>query len=259
MTVGAGKTFTAPASPSYTGYTFAGWFTDAACTVAWNFSSDPVIANMTLYAKWTINSYIVSFDSQGGNPISPLSAVYNSTITAPVPPTKTGYVFNGWYLEIAGINAWNFSTGRIQYHLTLFAKWTINVYTVTFNSNGGSAVSPVQANYNSTISAPVMPVRAGFAFAGWFKDASFTNRWTFATDTVTSASTIYAKWIRYGDINNDGTVTATDALMVLQAASGKITLSADGTVAADVNFDARTSAVDALKILQFSAGRITSF
>lgn len=68
-------------------------------------------------------------------------------------------------------------------------------FTVTFNSNGGSAVANVTAGQGTTISAPTAPTRAGYTFDGWYKEASLTTPWNFATDTVTAQTTLYAKWV----------------------------------------------------------------
>jgi uncharacterized repeat protein (TIGR02543 family) len=67
-------------------------------------------------------------------------------------------------------------------------------YTVTFNSQGGSAVGSVIKDNNSTITAPTSPTRAGYTFVGWYKEAACTNAWNFTTDKVTSSTTLYAKW-----------------------------------------------------------------
>ena len=76
---------------------------------------------------------------------------------------------------------------------TLFAKWTINSYTVTFNSRSGSEVAPVQANYNAKIRSQ-KTTRTGYTFGGWYKESALTNAWDFATDVVTKNTTLFAKW-----------------------------------------------------------------
>ena len=67
-------------------------------------------------------------------------------------------------------------------------------YTVTYNTNGGSAVAPVTVSENSKLIAPTAPTKAGYTFLGWYKDAAFTNSWNFDVDTVTGNTTLYAKW-----------------------------------------------------------------
>ena len=93
-------------------------------------------SNITLYAKWTINSYTVSFESNGGTAVGSQVVAYNGLATAPTAPTRTGYTFEGWYSDSDLITAFSFTT-VITADVTLYAKWTINTYTVSFNSNGG--------------------------------------------------------------------------------------------------------------------------
>ena len=188
------STITAPTTPTLTGYTFGGWFKEAACINAWTFASDVVSANTTLYAKWTINSYTVTFNAQGGTAVASVNANYNTTITAPTAPTRTGYTFWGWYKEAACTNTWTFTSDVVTANTTLYGKWTINTYTVTFNSQGGSAVASINANYNTTITTPTAPTRTGYTFGGWYKETACTNTWTFATDRVMAITTLYAKW-----------------------------------------------------------------
>jgi len=199
-------TITAPTAPTKTGYTLAGWYKESACTNAWNFSTNVVTANTTLYAKWVINTYAVTYNSQGGSTVTGTTASYNTKLTAPTSPTKTGYAFGGWYKESSCTNAWNFSTDVVTAAITLYAKWTINTYAVTYNSQGGSAVTGVTANYNTKLTAPTSPTKTGYTFGGWYKDASCTNAWNFLTDVVTTATTLYAKWIMPFSVNATYTV-----------------------------------------------------
>jgi len=183
-----------PVAPTKEGHTFAGWYKEAELTNAWTFVTDKVTANTTLYAKWTINSYTLNFDSQGGSAVSSVSVVHNTVATAPTAPTKTGYTFVGWYKEVGLINTWAFATDKIIANTTLYAKWTINNYTVIFDSQGGSAVNNINTYYESMITAPIMPTKTGYTFAGWYKESSITNPWIFGNDRVVSDMTLYAKW-----------------------------------------------------------------
>ena len=183
-TVGYGSAATAPADPSRDYYTFTDW--SAA------FSN--IKADLEVTAQYLIDSYTVSFNSQGGSSVNNKSADYNTTITAPTAPSRTGYTFGGWYKEASCINAWIFASDRIIAETTLYAKWTIKTYTVSFNSQGGSSVNNKSADYNTTITAPTVPTRSGYTFLGWYKEAAGTNEWNFAIDKVTTNSTLYAKW-----------------------------------------------------------------
>ena len=184
---------TAPTAPSRTGYTFGGWYNEVGCTSAYNFST-LITADDTLYAKWTINIYTVTFDSQSGSAVAPKNTNYNTSITAPTSPTRTGYTFGGWFKESACTNVWTFASDKVMDNTTLYAKWTINVYAVTFDSQSGSAVAPKNTNYNTAITAPTAPTRTGYTFGGWFKESGCTTSWTFATDKVVNNTTLYAKW-----------------------------------------------------------------
>lgn len=166
-----------------------------AATDLYGASSTEVNAVKTAFtAVKVLPSPIVTFNSQGGSAVSSISADYNSIITAPVTPTKTGHTFGGWYKEAECLNAWNFMTDKVTTNTTLYAKWTINNYTVAFNSQGGSAVTSTTVDPNSTIIAPVTPTKTGYTFGGWYKEAGCLNVWDFMTDKVVANTTLYAKW-----------------------------------------------------------------
>ena len=73
---------------------------------------------------------------------------------------------------------------------------TQNVYTVTFDSQGGSSVSSSQVTGGSKVTKPATPSRSGYTFGGWYKDSGCTNAWNFDIDTVTGDMTLYAKWTK---------------------------------------------------------------
>ncbi|QIK57066.1 LPXTG cell wall anchor domain-containing protein [Erysipelothrix sp. HDW6A] len=190
------STITSPTDPSKAGYTFAGWYTDVALTTAWNFGTDTVTSNITLYAKWNEVLYTVSFESNGGSTVQPITDITkDSTITSPTDPKKAGYTFAGWYTDIALTTVWNFGTDTVTSNITLYAKWNEVLYTVSFESNGGSTVQPItDITKDSTITSPTNPSKVGYTFAGWYTDVALTTAWNFDTDTVTSNITLYAKW-----------------------------------------------------------------
>ncbi|MEI6874436.1 MAG: InlB B-repeat-containing protein [Spirochaetota bacterium] len=179
-----------------TGWSFAGWATTPDGDVAYADGASFSIsaANVTLYAKWTSNSYAVTFDSQGGSAVADASAAYGAKLTAPTDPTKAGYLFAGWYTDTAGTTAWIFSTDTITAATTLYAKWSLNSYAVTFDSQGGSAVASLNSSSGATIAAPTAPTLAGKNFAGWYKDAACTLACDFTNDKVTANTTLYALW-----------------------------------------------------------------
>lgn len=153
-------------------------------------------------------TYTVTFNSQGGSAVSPITGITPGTkITKPADPTRTGYTFDGWHKEAALTNKWDFANDTVTQDITLYAKWLANVgttYTVTFNSQGGSAVSQITGVLSGAkITRPADPTRAGYTFGGWYKETALTNIWDFANDTITQNISLYARWIE----NSSGATT----------------------------------------------------
>ena len=186
-----GSSAIAPAPPVMTGYTFGGWFSDPALTAAFVFTA-PITGDTTLYAKWAINSYAVTFNSNGGSLVPNQIVNYNAMATIPTPPVMTGYTFGGWFSDAALTAAFVFTTPIIG-DMTFYAKWTINSYAVTFNSNGGSIVPSQIVNYNAMATAPTAPTKTGYTFNGWFSDAALATAFVF-TSPITGDTTLSAKW-----------------------------------------------------------------
>ena len=177
--VQAGEKAVKPDDPKVNGLTFGGWYTDEDCTDGneYNFTA-PVTKGMTLTAKWTANSYTITFDTNGGSAVAPITQDYGTDITAPAAPTKTGYTFMGWEPEIP-------ATMPAE-DMTITAQWRINQYTVTFDTDGGSAVAPITQDYGTAITAPADPTREGYTFIGWDK--------AIPTTMPAENMTITAKW-----------------------------------------------------------------
>ena len=148
-----GTAIAAPADPTREGYTFTGWDRDIPATMP--------AENMTVTAKWKVNQYTITFDTNGGSEITPITQDYGTAITAPANPTREGYTFIGWDKAIpATMPAEN---------MTITAKWKVNQYTITFDSNGGSEIAPITQDYGTAITAPADPTREGYTFIGWDK------------------------------------------------------------------------------------------
>ena len=148
-----GTQIAAPADPTREGYTFIGWDTEIPTTMP--------AENMTITAKWKVNSYTITFDTAGGSEIAPITQDYGTQIAAPADPTREGYTFIGWDKAIpATMPAEN---------LTITAKWKVNSYTITFDTAGGSEIAPITQDYGTQIAAPADPIRKGYTFIGWDK------------------------------------------------------------------------------------------
>ena len=154
----SGTLATRPDAPAATpGYTFGGW--NKADGTAWDYASDKVTDNITLYAKWAANTYTITFDTAGGSEIAPITQDYGTQITAPADPTREGYTFIGWDKAIPA----TMPAGD----MTITAQWRINQYTITFDSNGGSEIASITQDYGTAITSPADPTREGYAFIGW--------------------------------------------------------------------------------------------
>ena len=149
-----GTEITAPDNPTRKGYTFKGWDKEIPETMP--------SENMTVKAQWEINQYTITFDTNGGSEIAPITQDYGTEITAPDKPTRKGYTFKGWNKEIP-------ETMPAE-NITVKAQWEINQYTIAFDTNGGSDIAPITQDYGTEITAPDNPTRKGYTFKGWDKE-----------------------------------------------------------------------------------------
>ena len=157
----SGTLATRPDAPTTTpGCTFGGW--NKVDGTAWDYASDKVTDNITLYAKWTANTYTITFDTAGGSEIAPITQDYGTSIAAPADPTREGYTFTGWDREIP-------ETMPAE-NMTVTAQWEINRYTITFDTAGGSEIAPITQDYGTKIAAPADPTREGYTFIGWDRE-----------------------------------------------------------------------------------------
>ena len=156
-------------------------------------------------------AYKMTFDSNGGSAVTPVTDIAEgATVTEPIAPSKTGYTFDGWYEQSDfSETAWDFATDKMPAKdVTLYAKWTVNSYTVTFDSKGGDAVPSETVTYGDTVSKPSDPAKddatpnvtaAGdapahdFTFKKWYSEEALTTPFDFDTP-ITADITLYAKW-----------------------------------------------------------------
>ena len=173
-----GTQIAAPADPTREGYTFIGWDKAIPATMP--------AENMTIMAKWKVNSYTITFDTAGGSEVAPITQDYGTAITAPANPTRKGYTFMGWDKAIpATMPAEN---------MNITAKWKVNSYTITFDTAGGSEIAPITQDYGTQIAAPANPTREGYTFIGWDKaipatmpaeNTTVTAQWKVNSYTIT--------------------------------------------------------------------------
>jgi uncharacterized repeat protein (TIGR02543 family) len=175
------------------GYTFDGWYDILNPNIKYNGTTMPA-QNLHVFARWYINSYTITYHLNGGmNHITNPNAYNVTTQVELLSPQKTGHSFEGWFLDAQFTNEVTTiqigSTGDI----TLFAKFNINTYTISFDSMGGSEVSDISQNFSAEIEEPQLPTRESYTFGGWYSNNEFSNPYTFSTMPAQNI-TLYAKW-----------------------------------------------------------------
>jgi uncharacterized repeat protein (TIGR02543 family) len=223
VTVPADTVSELPANPSRTGYSFGGWNTAANGSGNPFTTATPVSGDITVYVQWNSHSWTVTFDSDGGTTeADPETRTVESPDTnvgtLPVPPTKTGYTFGGWYTEKNGGGSAFTATDTVSGNITVYALWTANTYIVSFWLNYGA--DAVHGTKNVTVPAttvselPGNPSRSGYIFGGWNTAANGSGT-PFTTETPVSGDiAVYAKWNSYSytvTFNSDGGTTAVPA------------------------------------------------
>ena len=122
----------------------------------------------TVTNNGTINggTFAVTFDTKGGSTVPVENVLNGQKATKPADPTREGYTFDGWYTEEACTKLYNFDTS-VQNALTLYAKWKINQYTITFKPENGDEDTTITQDYGTAVTAPANPTKTGYTFAGW--------------------------------------------------------------------------------------------
>ena len=237
--VNDGGKVTKPADPTRTGHTFGGWYKEAACTTAWNFDTDTVTGNITLYAKWTPvkKNYTITLNPAGGT----LPADQPSTLTTnddgklaalPKNPTRTDYNFQKWITstgtEVTTDLVFNSNT-------TIYAQWTKadgsaddQTYTISFDLNytdapTAPAAISTGADHKLTQSLPTI-TREGYTFDGWYTE----DMVKVSNDTLFYASvTLKAQWTKLSDTPKTFTITL-DANGGTLSGAATVTTNAEG-------------------------------
>ena len=135
------------------------------------------------------NTYKINFDTNGGNAISAMEVNWDSVPTFPT-PTRTGYTFDGWYLDKKLTNKVA-KDAVFTDDITVYAKWIINQYTITYMFNSSTVYMTKEADYNSTVTVD-NPTSTNFTFVGWYTDSAFENK--FNNKVPGNDLTVYAKW-----------------------------------------------------------------
>lgn len=192
-----------------TGYTFGGWYEaeDSTGTAVTGWKAGEKTEDVALYANWTTNNYTVKFDANGGggSTLADIHATYDKDFALPENTfTRIGYNFVGWNTEKDGsgtdyeakANVKNLTTENGA-TVTLYAKWTAIVYSITYELDGGTNVPDNPTSYTIEDSITLKdPTKAGYTFLGWYDDPLWNEHSKISkiTEGTSFNQTLYAKW-----------------------------------------------------------------
>ena len=188
--------------PTRENYCFEGWYTDSELTLPLNAAST-FSESVTLYAKWSPDSYTLSFELNGGKCNNlPSGYSFGEAIDlSSLKPTKSKHDFDGWYTD-AELTAPLSSLGATPSgNITLYAKWTAGSYDIEYELDGGECEGlPEKYTYGIGVDlSDFIPVRKGYSFSGWYFDPYFIEDGTVITENSSGEIEVYAKWTPYAE------------------------------------------------------------
>lgn len=167
--------------PTRTGYTFLGWYTGEGVNDGQVTTTTPVCEDMTLIARWQINTLTVTFQGYDGKTLSTQTVKYGQAAVAPEAPQVTKMRFSAWDTDFS----------KVTKNLTVKAVYVADTYTVTYNTDGGTAL-PAQTYYmGDTPRQSTVPVKSGYYFVGWYRDSAHKQAYNF-DKPLNADTTLYA-------------------------------------------------------------------
>ncbi len=182
-------------NPTKEGYTFAGWTENNGATPNNIITiSKGTTGDKTYTANWNVNSYTITFDSNGGSSVNPITKNYGEEVTKPENPTKEDFRFAGWYSDRELTRLYSFGAMPSR-DITLYAKWAEKEYIINYELDGG-----INSENNSTVyeygSSIILnnPTKTGYRFAGWYLDEGYNDQISSIDSEMATDITLYAKW-----------------------------------------------------------------
>ena len=204
IVVNSGETLVLPTNPTKNGYIFVGWYLDEALTLEFD-SNVPINSDLILYAKYekyvAPKNVTISFVTNSEQNILSIKTTEGNKISAPILDGKENYEFGGWYLDEEFKTLFSFEN-EVRENITLYAKWDLIYYTISFNTNGGNEIKDLSV---SSIEVPVMPndpIKEGYDFIGWYLDDKLSIKFD-NNKIVKEDITLYAKWKEKKPLSND--------------------------------------------------------
>ena len=241
MSVRADEVVTDLPTPERTDYAFDGWYTKA--DGGKKVTELSTVKDVTLYAHWKLSHYTLTFDSQGGTEVQPITENIDTPFTSMPTTTKTNYVFTGWYTKPeGGIRVTSVTDGK---SMKLYAHWSEATYVLTFNSNGGDSVPAIRFAATEGVPADKMPVpvRDGYTFNGWFTATEGGDK--VESYMTTADATLYAQWTKNDTAKpDDGSTTKPDDGSTTKPDDGSTSKPDDGSGSTDAKDDGSSDSKD---------------
>lgn len=241
MSVRADEVVTDLPTPERTDYAFDGWYTKA--DGGKKVTELSTVKDVTLYAHWKLSHYTLTFDSQGGTEVQPITENIETPFTSMPITTKTNYVFTGWYTKPeGGIRVTSVTDGK---SMKLYAHWSEATYVLTFNANGGDSVPAIRFAATEGVPADKMPVpvRDGYTFNGWFTATEGGDKVEFYM--TTADATLYAQWTKNDTTKpDDGSTTKPDDGSTTKPDDGSTSKPDDGSGSTDAKDDGSSDSKD---------------
>lgn len=199
-----------PIDPTISGFKFNKWLLNG---VEYDFST-PIVSDITLTAVWSKdNQHVVTFDTADGTAIPMQTISHGSKVVRPGNPSREGYMFNNWML---GDSIYNFGN-PVDADIILVASWTPNIYSVSFDSNGGSYVSSQRVEYGKFVTQPTNPTKNGYVFKEWQLNG---NAFSF-NQHIREDITLVALWESEGSYVVSFDTTGGSVISAITVESGK--------------------------------------
>lgn len=203
-----------PEDPTLDRFAFAGWYSDSALTEEYDFSAE-VVRNLTLFAKWTLKTATITFNSRNGSSVAPEYVAVGQRGSMPESPTRKGFSFDRWNTDYAGSVPFDWETPVVE-DMTLYASWT-SVAVVTFDTLGGSEVESQTVRSGERVVYPLTPTKENSTFARWCDSPDLSEAFDFGR-AVFEDTTLWAEFVRVSNTvsfrSNGGSETASQTVLI---------------------------------------------
>ncbi len=197
--------------PTRAGYTFAGWFTGNGINDGQVTSTTPIGQDMNLIAHWQINTLTVTFVGNDGRTLATRKVQYGKPAAAPDAPQVSKMKFSGWDKDFS----------KVKSDMTIKALYVADTYTVTYNTDGGTALTAQVYYMGDTPRQATVPSKYGYYFVGWYRDSAHQQVYRFDRP-LNADTTLYAYFSQMLPLR-----TADDLLKIKSNPSAKYCLAND--------------------------------